>query len=73
MVRDDDHALFQLERRRNARERVEETLAHPDATETKGQRRSFLKCLPGLMRVVTPLHDSEYVITADFDRTTPCA
>jgi hypothetical protein len=76
MIRYDEHALFQLERRKIAKAWVEETLAHPDATETKGHRRSFLKCLPGrrvMLRVVTPLRDPDYVITAYFDRTKPCA
>ena len=76
MIRYDDHALFQLQRRRIAHDWVENTIAHPDATEIKGHRRSFLKCLPGrrvMLRVVTPLRDPEYVITAYFDRTRPCA
>ena len=76
MIRYDDHALFQLERLKISYAWVEETLSHPDATETKGLRRSFLKCLPGrrvMLRVVTPLHDPAYVITAYFDRTKPCA
>jgi len=76
MIRYDEHARFQLERRKIATALVEETLAHPDATETQGHRRSFLKCLPGrrvMLRVVTPLRDPEYVITAYFDRTKPCA
>jgi hypothetical protein len=54
---------------------VEQTLREPDDTETKGSRRSFLKCLPGrhaMLRVVTLLRDPEYVITAYFDRTKPC-
>ena len=75
MIRYDDHALFQLKRRNILRAWVEEVLACPDATETKGHRRSFLKCLPGrgvMLRVVTPLRDPEYVITAYFDRTKPC-
>ena len=41
----------------------------PDATETKGQRRSFLKCLPGRRVMYCALHDSAHVITAYFDRT----
>lgn len=76
MIRYDEHAEFQLERREIAREWVEETLHNPDATETKGSRRSFLRCLPGrkiMLRVVTPRDDPEYVITAYFDRTRPCA
>jgi hypothetical protein len=77
MIQYDDHALLQLERRKISHAWVEETLSHPDATETKGLRRSFLKCLPGRrvrLRVVTPpLHDPAYVITAYFDRTRPCA
>lgn len=76
MTRYDEHARFQMERRKIAEAWVEETLAHPDAMETQGHRRSFLKCLPGrrvMLRVVTPLRDPEYVITAYFDRTKPCA
>jgi hypothetical protein len=76
MIRYDEHAEFQLARRDIAKAWVEETLRNPDATEMKGHRRSFLKCLPDrhvMLRVVTPLHDSEHVITAYFDRTKPCA
>lgn len=75
MIRYDDHAEFQLTRRNIAKTLVEQTLSDPDATETKSGRRSFLKCLPGrhvMLRVVTPLADPEYVITAFFDRTKPC-
>ena len=28
---------------------VEDTILNPDTTDTKGLRRSFLKCLPGRM------------------------
>lgn len=76
MVRYDEHAEFQLARRNIEKAWVEATLLNPDTTEIKGNRRSFLKCLPGrhvMLRVVTALHDSEYVITAYFDRTKPCA
>lgn len=76
MIRYDEHAEFQLRRRRIAKEWVEETLANPEETDTKSTRQSFLRCLPGrkfMLRVVTPLHDSEYVITAYFDRRRPCA
>ncbi len=76
MIRYDEHALFQLERRKIALAWVEETLAHPDETETAGHRRSFLKCLLGrrvMLGVATPLRDPQYVITAYFDRTKPCA
>lgn len=76
MVRYDEHAEFQIARRRISKQWVEETLRDPDETEAQGNRRSLLKCLPGrhvMLRVVTPLHDPEYVITAYFDRTKPCA
>ena len=76
MIRYDGHAEFQIARREIEKAWIEETVANPDLTETKGQRRSSLKCLPGrriMLRVVTPLHDPEYVITAYFDRTKPCA
>ena len=54
---------------------VEETIRNPDVTETTSSRLSYLKCLPDrhvMLRVVTPLNDPEYVITAYFDRTKPC-
>jgi hypothetical protein len=76
MIRYDEHAEFELVRRDIAKALVEATLREPDNREIKGNRRSFLKCLPGrhvMLRVVTPLHDPEYVITAYFDRTKPCA
>jgi hypothetical protein len=76
MIRYDEHADFQLERRGIDKTWVEETIKSPDTTETAGNRLSFLKCLPGrhvMLRVVTLTHDPEYVITAYFDRTKPCA
>ena len=75
MVFYDEHAEFQIARRNINKAWIEETLRNPDETEATGNRRSFLKCLPGrhvMLRVVTPMHDSEYVITAFFDRTKPC-
>jgi hypothetical protein len=47
VIRYDEHAEFQIERRGIAKEWVEETILNPDETETKGNRRSFLKRLPG--------------------------
>jgi hypothetical protein len=76
MIRYDEHAEFQIARRSIEKTWIEETIRHPDATETHSTRRSFLKCLPGrhvMLRVVTSLHDPEHVITAYFDRTKPCA
>jgi hypothetical protein len=76
LIRYDEHAEFQLARRGIAKILIETTLREPDEMETKGTRRSFLKCLPGrhvMLRVVTPLRDPEFVITAYFDRTKPCA
>jgi len=75
MIRYDEHAEFQIHRRGIAKEWVEEALINPDETETKGNRRSFLKRLPDrhvMLRVVTSRLDPEYVITAYFDRTRPC-
>lgn len=75
MIRYDEHAEFQLARRDIEKAWVEATLREPDAIETRGNRRSFFKRLPGrrvMLRVVTPLHDPEYVITVFFDRTKPC-
>lgn len=75
MIRYDEHAEFQIARRGIDKAWIEETIRNPDHVEASGLRRSFLKCLPGryvMLRVVTPLHDSEYVITAYFDRTKPC-
>jgi len=76
MIRYDEHADFQLERRGIDKKWVEETIKNPDTKETANNRLSFLKCLPGrhvMLRVVTPVHDPDYVITAYFDRTKPCA
>jgi hypothetical protein len=76
MIRYDEHADFQIGRRKISRAWIEQTLGNSDATETKGQRRSYLKCLPGrhvMLRVVVPVSDPAYVITAYFDRTKPCA
>jgi len=75
MIRYDEHAEFQIARRDIGKAWIEETLKHPDATEVRNRRQSFLKCLPGrhvMLRVVTPADDSEFVITAYFDRTKPC-
>ena len=75
VIRYDEHAEFQLERRRIAKEWVEDAILNPDETEARGTRRSFLKRLPGrhvMLRVVTARSDPEYVITAYFDRTKPC-
>jgi hypothetical protein len=75
VIRYDEHAVFQIERRGIMKEWVEQTLRNPDETEIRGSRRSFLKRLPGrhvMLRVVTALADPEYVITAYFDRTKPC-
>jgi hypothetical protein len=76
MVRYDEHAAFQIQRRGIARTWIEETILNPDRTEIRGLRRSFIKCLPGrhvALRVVTPSSDPDFVITAYFDRTRPCA
>jgi Domain of unknown function (DUF4258) len=76
MIRYDDHAEFQLARRKIAKEWVEKAINEPDATEIRGSRRSFLCRVPErriMLRVVTPLGDPHYVITAYFDRTKPCA
>jgi hypothetical protein len=75
MIRYDPHAEFQIERRRIAKRWIEDAMLNPDETETSGNRRSFLKRLPGrhvMLRVVTARSDPEYVITAYFDRTKPC-
>ncbi len=72
VIRYDDDAEFQLERRRIAKSWVEETVVHRDETETRGGRRSFLKRLPSrrvILRVVTARGDPELVITAYFGRT----
>jgi len=75
VIRYDEHAEFQIARRSIEKAWIEETIRSPDGEEVHGARRSFLKCLPGrhaMLRVVTPAHDPEYVITAYFDRTKPC-
>jgi Domain of unknown function (DUF4258) len=76
MIRYDEHAEFQIRRRGIEKEWIEEALLDPDETKTKGNRTSFLKRIPGrqvMLRVVTARTDPEYVITAYFDRTKPCA
>ena len=76
MIRYDAHAEFQIERRGIVKAWVEDTILNPDTIETVGSRKSYLKCLPGrqvMLRVVTSAHDPDYVITAYFDRTKPCA
>ena len=76
MIRYDEHAEFQIARRNIDKAWIEAALRNPDTVEMTGTRRSFFKCLPGrhaMLRIVTPLNDPEYVITAYFDRTRPCA
>ena len=76
MIRYDEHAEFQIARRAILKAWVEQTLREPDIVEDKGTRRSFFKRLAGrrvMLRVVTPAADPEYVVTAYFDRTKPCA
>ncbi len=75
MIRYDEHAVFQMERRAILQEDVEETIRNPDETETGPTRLSYLKCLPGrrtMLRVVVSVLDPEYVITAFYDRKKPC-
>lgn len=76
MIRYDDHAEFQIARRAIDKRWIETTLGSPDSVKPSGRRMSFLKCLPGrhvMLRVVTPLDDPTFVVTAYFDRTRPCA
>lgn len=76
MICFDPHAEFQIERRGILRSWVEETLNRWAETETRNDKRSFLKCYPQRgkkLRVVVPENDHEYVITAYFDRRKPCA
>jgi hypothetical protein len=76
MIRYDEHAEFQMERRGIAKVWVEQTIREPEVTQSSGNRRSYFRCVAGrriMLRVVTPLHDPDYVITAYFDRTKPCA
>jgi hypothetical protein len=75
VIRFDTHAEFQIQRRGIAKQWVEDTILNPDETEARGNRRSFLKRLPGrhvMLRVVMARNDPEHVITAYFDRTKPC-
>jgi Domain of unknown function (DUF4258) len=46
MIRFDPHAEFQIERRGISRSWIDETLRSWDETETRGGKRSFLKCYP---------------------------
>jgi len=75
MIRYDEHAEFQIARRNIEKAWIEVVLRNPDSVEKGRARQSFFKCLPGrhvMLRVVTPLTDPEYVITAYFDRARPC-
>ena len=75
MYRYDEHAEFQLARRGIEKALVEDTIRNRDTTETEGHRLSYLKCFPGrhvMLRVVVPVNDLEFIITAYFDRTKPC-
>jgi hypothetical protein len=47
MIRYDEHAEFQIERRGIAKAWIEDTILNPDEVEAKGDRQSFLKRLPG--------------------------
>ncbi len=76
MIRYDEHAEFQIARRNIEKAWIEAVLRNPDTIEKGQTRQSFFKCLPGrrvMLRVVTSAHDPDYVITAYFDRTKPCA
>ncbi len=76
MIRYDEHAEFQIARRGIEKQWVEDALRDPDETSITGNRMSHYKCLPMrtiMLRVVTPIDDTEYVITAYFDRRMPCA
>ena len=69
MIRYDEHAEFQIARRNIEKAWIEAVLRNPDTVEKGETRQSFFKCLPGrrvMLRVVTPLTDPEYVITAYF-------
>ncbi|KFI19253.1 hypothetical protein IB75_09890 [Nitrosococcus oceani C-27] len=76
MTRFDPHAEFQIKRRGILKSWIDETLRDWDETETRGGKRSFLKCYPERgkkLRVVVRETDHEYVIAAYFDRRKPCA
>jgi hypothetical protein len=62
MIRYDEHAEFQIDRRGIDKAWIEDAILNPDAVETKGSRRSYFKCLPGrhiMLRVVTAESDPE--------------
>jgi hypothetical protein len=74
MIRYDGHAEFQIARRNIEKTWIGFTLQAPD---TVGERpdATTLSQVSGrhvMLRVVAPLSDPEYVITAYFDRTKPC-
>lgn len=78
MIRYDEHARFQMQRRGIAEEWVEDTIRHSEAIEHDAAtyRQSYFKCLPGrrvMLRVIVPQSDPDYVISAYFDRRRPCA
>lgn len=69
------HARFQIERRKIPTVWIELALREPDERESRGDKLSFLKRLPGraeMLRVVTRADEPGYVITAYFDRRRPC-
>nr|VFK49461.1 MAG: protein of unknown function (DUF4258) [Candidatus Kentron sp. TC] len=75
MTRYHPHALFQMQRRGITQQQVEMALTRHDETESRDDKRSFLRCFPEKgkkLRVVTRLDDIHYVITAYFDRRKPC-
>lgn len=75
-IKYDPHATFQIERRGISETWIGETLRSPDKIETQGNKRSFLKCYTErgkMLRVVVRNDDTDYVITAYFDRRRPCA
>jgi hypothetical protein len=47
MIRYDEHAEFQMERRGIAKVWVEQTIREPEVTQTSGNRRSYFRCVPG--------------------------
>ncbi|MBF0244613.1 MAG: DUF4258 domain-containing protein [Planctomycetes bacterium] len=75
MLNYDEHALFQIQRRGIPMAWVEQTIRQPHETETREDKKSFLRRFQGkahMLRVVTLAADEEYVIIAYFDRRKPC-
>ena len=77
MIRYDEHAEFQIERRGIDKAWIEETIRNPDETEDRVPADRSFSEVPARPACYAARRDTgddpEFVITAYFDRTKPCA